>query len=142
MYTIDANIFIRDLDNREPNHNECHALLIHLITHQISIIVPTLVLAEISGTVSRTRRNAIAGRLAAEALHDIPHLTFVSLDESVAREATAIAADRAIRGADAIYVAVAQRYRATLITLDRELTDRAAPIVTIMQPQQVLATLS
>jgi predicted nucleic acid-binding protein len=27
MYTLDANIFVRDLDTREPQHAECHALL-------------------------------------------------------------------------------------------------------------------
>jgi hypothetical protein len=40
MYTLDANIFIRDLDTREPQHAECHTLLDQLQALALPIIVP------------------------------------------------------------------------------------------------------
>jgi predicted nucleic acid-binding protein len=142
MFTLDANIFIRDLDTREPNHIECHELIGHLATHQIPIIVPLLVLAEVAGTVSRTRRDPLSGRLAADTLIAIPGIQLIPLDEPLAHAATMIAADRALRGADAVYVAVAQRYGTTLVSLDREQRERAGALVTVMTPQEALAALT
>jgi hypothetical protein len=56
-------------------------------------------------------------------------------DEAVrmaAQEAAELAADYALRGADAVYVAVARRHNYTLVSLDREQRERAAAIVTGM----------
>ncbi|RRR72295.1 MAG: hypothetical protein EI684_10245 [Candidatus Viridilinea halotolerans] len=57
----------------------------------------------------------------------------------MAQEAAYLAADRAIRGADAVYVAVAQRYRCALVSLDREQRERAALLVPTLTPTEALA---
>lgn len=59
-------------------------------------------------------------------LQELPNLTLVALDDALAEVAATIAADRALRGADAVYVAVAQRYGTTLVSLDHEQRERAA----------------
>jgi len=141
MYTLDANIFVRDLDTREPQHAECHALLDELQAQALPIIVPVLVLAEVAGTVSRTRHDPMAGRLAADLLRGIGNLTLIPMDDSLAQEAAELAADYALRGADATYVAVARRHNCTLVSLDREQRERAAAIVTTRTPAEALAEL-
>lgn len=55
--------------------------------------------------------------------------------------AAEIAGDYALRGADAIYVAVAQRHGTTLVSLDREQRERAAPVVATATPAEALASL-
>jgi predicted nucleic acid-binding protein len=141
MYTIDVNIFARDLDPGEPEHFACHNLLDLLADRRIRIIVPTLLLAELAGTISRTRRDTFRARVIAMALRDLPHLTFVELNESLAILAAELAADYRLRGADAVYAAVAQRYGTVLITLDVEQRTRIAPVVPTMTPTEVLADL-
>jgi predicted nucleic acid-binding protein len=141
MYTLDANIFVRDLDTREPQHAECHALLEELQAQALPIIVPVLVLAEVTGTVSRTRRDPIAGRLAADLLRKTGNLSLIPIDDSPAQEAAELAADYALRGADAVYVAVARRYNCTLVSLDREQREHARAIVTTRTPAEALADL-
>jgi predicted nucleic acid-binding protein len=42
MYTLDASIFVRDLNPREPNHAICRDLLERLAAQQIPIIAPAL----------------------------------------------------------------------------------------------------
>lgn len=113
MYTLDANIFVRDLNPREPNHAICRELLEHLATLRIPIIVPLLLIVEVAGTLSRELRDPIRGRMAMMMLQELPNLTLVVLDESLAQAAAESAADRALRGADAVYVAVARRYGST-----------------------------
>ena len=83
----------------------------------------------------------MAGRLAADLLRGIGNLTLITMDDSLAQAAAEIAADYALRGADATYVAVARRHNCTLVSLDREQRERAAAIVITRTPAEALAEL-
>lgn len=72
----------------------------------------------------------------------MPHVQLVTLDDALIDEAAEIAADRALKGADAVYVAVARRHRAILVTLDREQRERAAALVAVMTPTAALSALA
>lgn len=52
-----------------------------------------------------------------------------------------LAATARLRGADAVYAAVAERYHTTLITLDRQQLERLAPIVRVLCPADALLEL-
>jgi predicted nucleic acid-binding protein len=101
-----------------------------------------LPLAEVAGSASRELRDPIRGRIAATALRSFPHGTFVTIDGTLAEEAADIAADYALRGMDAIYVAVARQYGCTLVTLDAEIEQRVGSIVTVQTPAALLAQLA
>lgn len=142
MYTLDANIFARDADPADPLHPVCRDLLQALDQQQRPIIVPNLLLAEVAATISRTRRDPIRGRLTAQAIAAFEHVQLIPLDDALAQEAADLAADRALRGADAVYVTVARRYGCTLVSLDREQRERAAPVVRVLTPADALAELA
>ncbi len=72
----------------------------------------------------------------------MPHVQLVTLDDALIDEAAEIAADRALKGADAVYVAVARRHRSILVTLDREQRERAAALVAVMTPTAALSALA
>lgn len=141
MYTLDANIYARDIDPNDPDYPACHALIERLQLGDVRIIVPTLLLAELAASISRVRRDPIRARIAVEALEALPYLEFVDLDRGQAQAAAMIAADRAVKGADAVYISVALHYGCVLVTLDQEQAKRAAAIVTVMTPEQALAAL-
>lgn len=141
MFTLDANIFIRDTDPNQPFHAECRSLLEVLEQRQIKVVVPNLLLAEVAATLSRTRRDAMRARITFASIAAFAHIQLVPLNDVLAEEAAEIAADRAIRGADAVYVAVARRYGCTLVSLDREQRERAAPLVRTLTPAEVLDEL-
>jgi len=126
MYTLDASIFVRDLNPRDADHGLCRELLEHLAARGIPIIAPLLLLVEVAGTLSRELRDPMRGRIAVTILRTLPNLTLVALDESLTQGALEIAADRALRGADAVYVAVARQHACTLASLDREQRERGA----------------
>lgn len=50
-----------------------------------------------------------------------------------------IASGQRLRGADAVYTAVAERFGSLLVTLDREQRERAAPLVGTRTPAEALA---
>ncbi|MCX7790950.1 MAG: PIN domain-containing protein [Chloroflexaceae bacterium] len=142
MYTLDANIFIRDAIPNDPEHVMCHALLARLYESSTSIVLSTLVLAEIAGALSGSYRDPIRARLEVELLRELHIIKYIPLDDALAQEAADIAADRALRGADAVYVAVARRHGCALVSLDREQRERAAPLVRALTPAEALAELA
>lgn len=74
-------------------------------------------------------------------LWELRHIQFVPIDDGLAHEAAELAADRALRGADAVYVAVARRHGCALVTLDRLQRERAAAVVRTLTPAEALAEL-
>jgi len=89
--------------------------------------------------VAAIRRRTGAADLAARIERDflaLAVLRFIELElnRARAREASAIARAAALRGMDALLLQVAREFGATLVTLDREMLDRAAPYVDPVPP--------
>jgi predicted nucleic acid-binding protein len=67
-----------------------------------------------------------------------PNQSLVPLDSAVARRAIDLAARLRLRGAGAVYAAVAQQYGTTLITVDRQQLERLPPEVRVARPADLL----
>ncbi len=89
----------------------------------------------------RTTGDALRARVFADLWRTAPHIQLLTLDATLEHAATEIAADYALRGMDAIYVAVARQQHTTFITLDDEVRRRAGMIITVQTPAEALATL-
>ena len=74
------------------------------------VIVPTLLLPEIASAAARASDDSTGALQYANATAALPHLTLVSLTPTTARQAAELAANHRLRGADAVYLAVARRY--------------------------------
>ena len=96
---------------------------------------------EAAGTVARGRDDAGLGYLFAMSIAGLPGLVLVAADQPLAYEAARIAADRRLRGGDAVYGAVALRFGSVLVTRDREQRDRLAPLLRTKSPEQMLAAM-
>lgn len=142
MFTLDANVFARTLHASQPDHAACQALLEVIERRALPVFVPTVLLAEVAATVRRTTGDAIRARLFADALRNVAGITFVAVDAPIGWTAAELAADEALRGMDAIYVAVARVHSCTLISLDAEARTRAARVVAVATPTEVLARLN
>ncbi len=74
------------------------------------------------------------------ALSRLPHVTVRVLDEPCVLHALTLAAQQGLRGADAVYAAVAQDAGSTLVTLDNEHLTRLADLLPVCTPAAALAT--
>lgn len=137
--TLDASVFLNAYLVNEKGHADSRRLMDHLRESGTPIICPSLLLPEVSATLSRGTRDPNLALEFTETLLKLPHLVIVSLDEQLAREASRIAAEAFLRGSDAVYVATALRYAATLITLDQEMHDRPANLLMTHYPAEALA---
>jgi len=116
-------------------------LLTRLQAKGVPLIAPTLLLPETAAAIRRGQEDPDLARQFARALGRLPHLTLVPLDHLLALQATDIAALHRLRGSDAVYVAVAQRFACPLITLDRQQHDRAVGALETFYPEEILPDL-
>jgi predicted nucleic acid-binding protein len=142
MYTVDASVWVNGFDQREAGHATSRQLLEVLRTRELPIIVPNLVLAEVAGAISQTRNDPVRAEAFATTLGQLPNVTVVALDMALGDQARALAAQYGLRGADAVYAAVAQQAGCTLILLDHEHLTRLGSIVIVRTPAAVVAELT
>lgn len=107
LYTIDASVWVNGFDQREAGHEISRQFLDAIRVREVPIIVPNLVLIEVAAAISRTRHDPVQAVTFAVALGHLPHLELRPLDERTARRAVTLAAEHGLRGADAVYAALA-----------------------------------
>jgi len=89
-----------------------------------SIFCPTLVLSECAAALARQTNLPALPEKVLTYIEDFPQLSLIPLDVFMARRAAQIAIHHCLRGADAVYTAVAEIFNATLITWDQEMLER------------------
>ena len=131
MTVVDASVWVSALSAKEAHHEASRRWLAE---QPPGLTIPALAIAEIAGAVARTTASTQDGRRAIGLVLRTPGLRIVSVDRAVGEAAAEIASQYRLRGADAIYVAVARLLALPLATLDQEMQERAAPIVEIVHP--------
>jgi len=140
--TIDASVFIASLRSSEPAYAESWACLQQIQKNTVEVICPTLVLPECAAAIIRPTQDQ---QLASEVIHKVsnfPLMHLISLTQPLATRAAEIAIECRLRGADAIYVAVAEFYSTQLISLDQEMLERGKQLVTTATPNAFCDMLS
>ena len=85
-----------------------------------TIVAPALALAEVAGAISRRTGHSSLGTGATASLQRLPSMRLIPVDVELAQLGAELAAGLHLRGADALYVALAHRLGVPLVTWDRE----------------------
>jgi len=72
-------------------------------------------------------------------LQRLPNMRLVPIEADLAQLAGRFAADLGLRGADAVYVSLADRLGVPLVTWDREQRERSTASIDVVMPQDLLA---
>jgi predicted nucleic acid-binding protein len=137
-YTVDASVFVNAFNPHEEGHAASLQILSAIQERGDPVIVPTLLVPEVAAAVARATDDSVGALEYAIATTALPHLTLVSLTATVARQAADLAATHRLRGADAVYVAVARRYGTTIVSRDDEQRTRGGAVVTCQTPEEAL----
>ena len=140
-YTLDASVIMNAFNPADVGHAISLQLQTIIQAQAIPVVVPTLLLVEIAATISRVLNESMRARTFARQVRRLSYLQFVSLTQAQALAAVDVAADRKLRGADAIYVAVSLRSGTTLVTLDVEQRNRVTGFISVQSPTEALADL-
>jgi predicted nucleic acid-binding protein len=130
----DATVWISALLRHDPHHVAGARWLRAWMNAGGTIVAPTLIVPEVAGAViRRSGRLRLARQAIADLLAD-PTVRLVDLDARLADNAADLAANLRLRGADAVYVALARREGVPLVTWDQEQLTRAQGVVATHTP--------
>lgn len=132
--TVDASVFVAASRTDEVHYQNSRQFLQQIQAQQCDLYCPTLVLPECAAAIARPTADA---RLAEELVllvQGLPRLHLVALDLSMAQRASQVARVHRLRGADSVYVSVADTFDSRLIAWDAELLERGAGVVTTLTP--------
>jgi predicted nucleic acid-binding protein len=104
------------------------------LTGGTMLIMPVLALVEVVGAVVRRTGHEDLGRQVIEDMTRASDLRLIPVGMDLARAAATLAASYRLRGADAIYAALADNLGLPLVTLDRELRIRLSGRITVVEP--------
>ncbi|MDQ1301972.1 MAG: hypothetical protein QG637_1894 [Chloroflexota bacterium] len=134
MTVVDASVWVSRLVPQDVHHAQSCSWLEQYTAAGKLLVAPVLLLPELAGAIARRTGLSELGQQAIQAILRIPGLRLVTLDGRLGLEAARLAADLRLRGADAVYVAVAHRLRLPLITWDEEQRLRAATAIVVRTP--------
>ena len=132
MPVIDASVWVGYYHEPDPAHAQCSTWLEAAIVGGMRLVAPSLLVAEVAAALTRLGKPETATRA-------IDHLTrggleLVELDSIRARRAAEVALATRVRGADAVYLALAEERGDVLVTLDRQQRERGGALVDVREP--------
>jgi predicted nucleic acid-binding protein len=136
MIILDSSVWVSVLLSQDSHHLTSIRWFENESDAGQTFVVPGIFLAEIAGATSR--RTGLPG-LAQQAVTQIgetDRFDVREIDEGIAMLAAEFAAVLSLRGADAIYVALANQLAMPLVTWDREILQRAASVIEVSSPRE------
>lgn len=134
MYVVDASVWVGRFVPADVHYQLSRSWLGSRVGQGEVIVAPALLLPELAGAVARRTGSSDLAAGAVALVQRLPNVRLVPLDPALARLSAALAAELYLRGADAVYAALAQRLGLPLVTWDQEQQRRAVPDVTVLMP--------
>ncbi len=141
-HTIDASVFVSAARVSEVVHPASLEFLLVLADSTEDVFCPTLVLPECQAAIARRSNDPNLTQQTIARIEAFPRLHWLQLTRFRARRAGILAAEFRLRGADSVYVQVAEETGSALITWDSEMLDRASTVVPTITPSDWLASHS
>jgi predicted nucleic acid-binding protein len=132
---IDANVWVAAFLPGDVHHAVAASCISRIAATKTGVILPTLALVETCGAIARRTDTPEAAIAIMNFLKAQNWIEFAALDSALMQAATDIAMTCRLRGADAVYVALALIHKKTLLTLDGEMLKRAQDLVKCTTPQ-------
>jgi len=132
--TIDASVFVSAARPSERQYPPSYRFLRRVKGSKI--FCPTLVLAECGAAIVRPTGDSLLSARLVNLIKHFPGMTLVPLDLPLALRAAEKAIENRLRGADAVYAAVAEHFDAVLVSWDEEMLERCPESVLAMSPEK------
>ena len=134
---VDASVWVAIFRENDVHHGASVAFLDLAVANQRDLNIPNLALAEIAGVFARQTGKARLATRTVRAVLALPRVQRVQrhgLNDALGDRAAALAASCKLRGADAVFVALAEALDQPLITLDREILERTSRVIEAEAP--------
>ena len=123
---LDASVWVARLVRQDAFHELVKGWMETRRAAGDLFYAPDLLLAEVSGAIRRRLDDQALATRAVEVLMNLPALRLMEMDRELLVQASKLAAELGLRGADAAYAALAQRLNLPLVTFDADQRERVA----------------
>jgi predicted nucleic acid-binding protein len=131
---VDASVWVSAFLPADAHHAVALHFLRRTVERGDATVLPNLALAEIGGAIARRTGDPALAAGALALIRRLPLLTIHAVDEGLGEAAARLAVSTGLRGADAVYVALAASSDAPLVTFDREIIDQAGAGARVVMP--------
>ena len=138
MIVVDASVVVAIYRPEDQFHAASRTWLVQYLASEEAMAAPMLIVPELAGAVTRRTGDPALGHDAVRQFVTTRRLTLVPIDESIAFRAGELAADLQLHGADAVYVVIAERFDAPLVTWDRGQLERGGQHIRVYRPDEPL----
>ena len=134
MTVVDASVLIAVFLVQDRHHQASRAWFDQHLAAGATLAAPMLLLTEVAGAISRRTGDPTLGRSAVAWITQLPEMQLFAVDDQLWQRATELAAALGLRGADAVYVALADHLQRPLVTWDGEQRVRGSQRVVAREP--------
>jgi predicted nucleic acid-binding protein len=134
VIVADASFWVSAFFARDAHHDEASNLLRRIVGEEIPVTSPTLAVVEVAGALTRRTNDPQAVEAVLSFLYRLSQLSWAPLTLPFSEATAKVAISCSLRGADAIYVALAQQRGIPLITRDKEILSRGQSAAVILTP--------
>lgn len=134
MTVTDASVWVSRFLTGDAFHMASNLWLKQHIAAGLPLLAPANLLAEVAGAVARRSGSSQLGYQAAQQMLHVPTLQLVTIGADLGDFAAAVASTYRLRGADALYVAVARQLQMPLVSWDQEQVARIKGFVEAFTP--------
>jgi predicted nucleic acid-binding protein len=133
VFVADASVWVSALISTDVNFTTSRRWIHQQVVSNIILAEPRILAAEVGGSVARNLSSP-DGERAIRFLRGLSLVHFHDIDDNLDTMAADVAVRLRMRGADSVYVALAQYLGVPLITWDKEMKDKARTIITTEEP--------
>ncbi|MFQ6030744.1 MAG: type II toxin-antitoxin system VapC family toxin [Dehalococcoidia bacterium] len=138
MYVVDASVWVSRFLPSDAHYHPSRSWLGGRIEQGEILASPALLLPEVGGAVARrTGSSELASRIISLLL-GLSNLRLVPVEADLTRTSAQLASELRLRGADALYVALARQLAVPLVTWDQEQRQRSGDSVAALTPEAAL----
>lgn len=134
MIVVDASVWVGRFLPQDAFHTLSRTWLTNSTLAAQTLVVPTTVFAEIAGAISRRTGHDLLGYEIVQQIRKLPTLQPIQIDNTLGDLAAELASTYRLKGADAVYLAVAHRLQIPLVSWDEEQLRRASAVVKSYRP--------
>ena len=134
MFVLDASVYVASVTEGDRYQEVSQQWLERCIRESQQLVAPNLLAVEVVGAVRRLTGSREVAVRAASRMRDDELVELLPLWRERARRAAEVAASTSVRGADAVYLALAQELDVPLVTLDRQQLQRGGAVADVRRP--------
>lgn len=131
---VDASVWVSRFVHQDQYHHASYRWLEHHLKEGGIVVGPAILLSEVTGPIARQTGEPALAHGVHSALLRLPGLRLVTIDRRLGESAATLAADLLLRGADAVYVALARSLSLPLVTWDEQQRARGSAVAIVSVP--------